>query len=269
VESLEELRRQIDQCDKELADAFCRRMAVVEKVAACKRRGGLPVFDPVREETVLEAVGTKYDSEYRSELQDFFASIMRISRGYQSRQLFPYHIVLIGFMGTGKTSVGKMLSDWLHRPFVDLDEMIETEEGRSIGDIFAADGEDEFRRLEHEAIRRHTGGRYAVLSCGGGAVLRLDNVELLQASGRLVLLEATPDTVKERVHGGEERPVLHGGNDVEDIRRLMEMRKRAYHNAADTAVQTDDRSVEEVAEEIVDRLLEMGSAAESSKEQCP
>lgn len=172
------------------------------------------------------------------------------------------NIALIGFMGVGKTTVSRALSRLSGRREVDVDRWIVKKEGRPISEIFAADGEDAFRDIETAAIRELCGGSVrgggVILSCGGGAVLRPENVEVLKKNGVIVLLTARPETVLGRVGDGTSRPALGGQVTIPHITELMEKRRPAYEAAADLTVATDGRPPEEIAEEI----LRMAGAAE-------
>lgn len=161
---------------------------------------------------------------------------------------------LIGFMGTGKTTVSSILADRLSCPAVEMDRRIEEETSMKIRDIFEASGEDYFRDLETELIRTLTGERPAVISCGGGAVLRPENVEMMKRSGTIVLLTASPETVLKRVSGDDSRPNLKGRMSIEGIRELMERRRSAYEAAAELVIGTDGKEPGEIADEILARL---------------
>lgn len=160
------------------------------------------------------------------------------------------NVALIGFMGTGKTTVSAWLRDNRGLTEVDTDAMVVEREGMAIKDIFATRGEAGFRDCESAAIAALKDCRGLVISCGGGAVLREENVRSLKESSVIVLLTAKPETILDRVRNSDERPILNGHMDVDFIRSLMEKRKAAYEAAADVKVPTDGRSVEEIAKEI-------------------
>lgn len=148
------------------------------------------------------------------------------------------HLALTGMMGSGKTTVGDLVAARLGRPFVDTDVNVEAAAGRSVEAIFAADGEDAFRALEHEAIVAACDGPPAVLALGGGAVTRPDNVRVLRASAFTVLLEVPVAALAQRVGDGSGRPLV--GTEVEtDLVRLAEQRAEAYHAAADAVIDVD------------------------------
>ena len=162
----------------------------------------------------------------------------------------PANIVLVGFMGTGKSSVGRILSRKLRRRLIDVDDLIERTEGRKISEIFATDGEARFRQLEREAIRKAAAERRTVITTGGGAVVDPDNLSVLRGSGCVVSLQATPETVYERVRSSKHRPLLANKPDLlDEVRRLMQARA-PYYAQADIKVSTDGRTPIQVAREI-------------------
>lgn len=161
------------------------------------------------------------------------------------------HIFLIGFMGCGKSTNAKVLSDMMGAAQLEMDEEIAAREGMAITEIFAVHGEEYFRSAETELIRSLRGKESMVVSCGGGAVLREENVGLMKRMGTIVLLTASPETVYGRVKGSTERPVLNGHMSVDDIRSLMEKRRPRYEAAADLVVSTDKKDAKEICREIL------------------
>lgn len=164
------------------------------------------------------------------------------------------NIFLVGFMGAGKSTIARALTRELDCPLVEMDERIEKEQGMSINEIFARFGEDRFRDLESQLILDLGAGEPQVVSCGGGVVLRPENIGNMKKSGRVVYLSATPETVYERVRDSNERPILNGHMDVDYIAGLMEKRRALYETAADITVVTDGRTREELCAEIIRRL---------------
>lgn len=162
------------------------------------------------------------------------------------------HIFLIGFMGTGKSTVSRKLKDMLQAREIDMDHAIVRENGMSIPGMFEKYGEEYFRDKETEMLRKLSGESPAIISCGGGTVLRPENVEIMKACGQIVLLTATPQTVFARVRHGKERPVLNGHMNVEYIAQLMKKRRSAYESACDVRVSTDNKTPEAIAEEILE-----------------
>lgn len=167
------------------------------------------------------------------------------------------NVILIGFMGSGKTTIAKYLSEAYGLELIEMDAQISEREGRSIPEIFAQSGETYFRDLETSLLKELQLKKNLVISCGGGVPLRKENVSEMKRIGRIVLLEVSPQTVFERVRNDTERPLLSGGNRLEGIETLMQERKSKYEAAADFAVSADNRTVEDIGEEIVRRLKEM------------
>ncbi|WP_343209739.1 shikimate kinase [Anaerolentibacter hominis] len=165
------------------------------------------------------------------------------------------NIFIIGFMGSGKSTIAKILSERTKMEYVETDAMIVGQEGKSIADIFETDGEDYFRDVETGILKQLEGqldGK--IVSCGGGIVLRKQNVESMKRNGRIVLLTAEPDSILERVRSSRERPILNDHMNVPYIRGLMEKREPYYRAAADFVVRTDGKSKEEIVREILELM---------------
>ena len=163
------------------------------------------------------------------------------------------NVVLIGFMATGKTSVGQIVAARLGRPFVDTDALIEAEAGRSVPRIFAEDGEAAFRRLEAEAVVRAAAAGGRVIATGGGVVLSRENMDRLRRHGLIIALWADPKAILARVGRGGDRPLL--GDDPERrVHRLLEERSEFYRKA-DIVVETSALSLDEVADRVIAFVL--------------
>ena len=164
------------------------------------------------------------------------------------------NIYLIGFMGTGKSTVSGALAERTGMREIEMDEEIVRREGKPIAEIFADEGEAYFRTAETTLLSDLGKQSGCLVSCGGGVPMREENVQLMKQTGHVVLLTARPATVLERVKGSSERPILNGNMNEAYIRTLMEKRREAYERAADIRVDTDYRSVEEICGEILERL---------------
>jgi shikimate kinase len=163
------------------------------------------------------------------------------------------HLVLVGLMGAGKTTVGAACATRLARPFVDTDDIVEANTGMSVSEVFEHQGEAGFRELERRAVADACATPTpAVIACGGGAVLDGDNRRRLHRAGFVVWLQAPPATLIRRVKDGSERPLLQGRGTA-TLERLAVVRAAAYEAAADAVVDTDSRTVPEV----VDAVLEV------------
>lgn len=161
------------------------------------------------------------------------------------------NIVLIGFMGSGKSTTGINLSYRLQCVLTDTDKVIEKKEGRSISEIFAAEGEEYFREKETELLKKLREERTRqIFSVGGGTPLRAENRKLLRELGTVVYLKVSPKTVCERLKGDTTRPLLQGENPMEKIRTLLDEREELYREAADIIVETDGKKPAQITEEI-------------------
>lgn len=161
------------------------------------------------------------------------------------------NIFLIGFMGVGKSTIARILASELDAELVEMDETIEAEAGITINEIFEKYGETYFRDLESALVERIADKGGAVVSCGGGAVLREENVASMKKNGTIIFLSATPETIYERVRNSTNRPLLNGNMNVEYIAQLMERRRAIYESAADVTIITDDKEKSEIIEEIM------------------
>jgi shikimate kinase len=167
------------------------------------------------------------------------------------------NLVITGFSGTGKSSVGKEVAHGLHWDFLDTDDEIVKQTGKLIAEIFRQDGEVKFRKLERETVRKACQQRQTVIAIGGGAIVDPQNYELVAANGLIVCLEAKPETIYERLfHEAacspetEVRPLLAVDNPLERIRQLKASRQ-PYYAKADWTIHTDGLGVGQVAEEVI------------------
>ncbi len=160
-------------------------------------------------------------------------------------------IILIGFMGAGKTTVGKELAK-SGLEFIDTDAYIEECEKMRISEIFAQKGEAYFRQAETKALKTLLAqDKQFVISCGGGMPLRAENRALLKKLGMVVYLKIRPETVLARLKGDTTRPLLQGDDSGEKVRTLMAQREDHYISAADTILDVDQKTPGELAGEIL------------------
>jgi len=170
------------------------------------------------------------------------------------------NIVLVGFMGTGKTEVGKIVAQRLERQRLCLDDMIEWKVGKPIVQIFKEDGEEQFRKVEAEVVKAASKDKNVVIDAGGGVVIDENNVKQLKEHGLIICLSARPEVIYNRTKGHMHRPLLNTPDPVASIRDLLESR-RAYYDRADYKIDTSDVSLEEVADKVIE-LLEQHSPKE-------
>ena len=162
------------------------------------------------------------------------------------------NIVLMGFMGAGKTTIGKELAKALGYEFIDTDERIEKEQGRKISDIFSKDGEAVFRDMETDLLKRlqNSEGKF-ILSIGGGMPVREENRRLLRRLGTVVYLKTSKEEIIRRVSGAADRPLLQGGTLEEKVTSLMNAREQIYMETACVEVVTDQKTPEKIVEELL------------------
>jgi shikimate kinase len=165
------------------------------------------------------------------------------------------NLVLIGYRATGKTSVGAELARVLNRPFVDLDLVLVAEAGRSVAEIVAQGGWEEFRRREKELVARYGQKSGQILATGGGAILDPQNVQILRENGFLVWLKADPETIRKRLSldksSVSNRPSLTEADYLAEVERVLRQRESLYQEAADMEVETDGISIAQVAAAII------------------
>lgn len=165
------------------------------------------------------------------------------------------NVILIGFMGAGKTAVGNRLSKKLGLDYIDTDQYIEEKEGMSISDIFAQKGEEYFRMLETSVIKELMQlEKPTVFSTGGGMPLREENAKLLKELGIVIYLKAEADTIYARVKGDTKRPLLQCDDPKKKIMDLLKERNPKYEAAGNYAVIVDGKDIQTVAQEVIKLL---------------
>jgi shikimate kinase len=166
------------------------------------------------------------------------------------------NIVLTGFMGTGKTEVGRELARLLNMKLIDVDAEIERSQKMTIKEIFKQFGEPEFRELETEIIKKISENKNIIISTGGGAVLKQENMDIFRKNGIIVCLTAAPETILKRTSNNTERPLLQVENPLEKIKELLDFRKPFYEKA-DVMLDTEGKTPLQIAEEIIEKVKDM------------
>jgi len=176
------------------------------------------------------------------------------------------NIVLIGFMGCGKSSIGRRLSKRLAHEFLDSDDLIiASAQGTSISDLFATEGEERFRERESAELRKLLEARNIVLATGGGSILREENRSLLHRIGKIVWLHADPETLFERASRNRKRPLLNVENPRSTFNALLESRIPIYKATADIQIDATGLPQEQTVDEIV-RVLAIGGIPKAAPE---
>ena len=161
------------------------------------------------------------------------------------------NLVLIGFMGSGKTTVGKRLAELLKYDFIDTDDLVEREARATVPEIFEREGEETFRAYERQAVREAVSGDDRVVACGGGVVLDDGNIEILRAKGRIFYLAAEVGEILSRTKGNQERPLINVDQRELEVASLLQERKPLYEKAAHEKVKVDSRDVEDITKDIL------------------
>jgi len=161
-----------------------------------------------------------------------------------------HNLALIGFMGTGKSSVGRLVASILQFTYLDTDQVIEARAAKPITEIFAQDGEVVFRDWERRVVEELTHRRKTVISTGGGLPLNENNLLSLKSHALVVCLWASPEAIFERVRGHDHRPLLNDADPPAKIRELLAVRE-PYYRKADVLVNTEWRSLKEVAAQVI------------------
>lgn len=256
--TLEEIRKRIRECDDQIVESLEKRMDCIQEIIQYKRENGLTILQPEQEKKQREALVKKLiNHKFEEEILDIFTYIVKNSRKIQAKSLFSYNIMLIGFMGAGKSTVSDYLGHLLEMEEVDTDRLIVEKEGMSIPQIFEEYGEAYFRNCESNTLIELQKRNQLIVSCGGGIILRDENVRHMKKRGRIVLLTATPQTTLERVKDSTERPILNNNMNTQFIGELMEKRREKYLAAADIIIETDNKTIPQICEELVTKLTEL------------
>lgn len=258
MNQLEILRESLGQCDEIILDALLMRSRIVEDIMSYKEANGIPILQPEQEAKQKEWLERRMaDRRHKAEVEDVFGSITQNSKRIQARKLFNYNIVLIGFMGAGKSTISEFLKTAFAMDVIEMDQIIAEREGMSISDIFEVYGEQYFRDLETNLLIEMQSRTNVVISCGGGTPMRECNVAEMKKNGRVVLLTAKPETILDRVKDSHDRPLIENNKTVSFIAELMEKRREKYEAAADIVIETDGKDELQICEELIHRLRQM------------
>lgn len=257
MSKLEELRKKIDHYDRQLAAVLEKRLEIILEIMAEKKEKRMPIFSKEREEQVVKQIGHYVTNpDLKEEVRYIQRHVLESCRRIQSKRLFPYHITLVGFMGSGKTTVGIELSKMLAMEQMDVDRVIEEKMKMKVSEIFQLYGEQVFRQLESSVVEELANQENVIIFCsGGGVVLNEQNVKNLKRTGVVVWLKATPEEIFSRISEDNTRPLLKDNMSVANIESMLEGRLHLYEKAADVVIETDGKTVEQVSFEIVDQLM--------------
>lgn len=258
MDELEILRENLRQCDQIILNALLMRNRTVEDIMSYKERKGMPIYQPEQEARQNKWLDEQLEGRrHAKEVRSVFKSITKNSKRIQARKLFNYNLVLIGFMGAGKSTMSDYFNTMFAMDVIEMDEIISRREGMTIPDIFEIHGEEYFRDCETNLLIEMQSRKNVVISCGGGVPMRERNVTEMRKNGRVILLTASPETILSRVKDDHNRPLLENNKNVAFIESLMEKRREKYEAAADIIIQTDGKSIYDIGEEIIVQLRVM------------
>lgn len=257
MEQLELLREDLAQCDEILLNTLLMRNRIVEQIMTYKEANGMPILQPEQEKKERAWLEASLEGKpHAKEIENVFEEVLNNSKKIQAGKLFNFNIVLIGFMGTGKSTISSFLHNIFSMEVVEMDEIIANREGMSISDIFEVHGEEYFRNKETELLIEMQNKKNVVVSCGGGVPMRERNHIEMKKNGKVVLLTADPETILERLKDDHSRPLLENNKSVEFVSQLMEKRRSRYESVADIIINTDGKSKVEICEELIQQLMD-------------
>ncbi|NLK72240.1 MAG: hypothetical protein GX285_04395 [Clostridiales bacterium] len=262
MRKLEDIRQIINELDNVIIEKLSERFEAVDEVVQIKKEKQLSIFDFNREKEIIKNIQNK-DIYCSEEIAEIYQEIMRVSRKYQAKQLLPGNIFLIGFMGAGKSTIGKMLSSITSFEFIDTDQMIEEKAQMKIPEIFEKEGETYFRGLETEALMEIKEDGNQIISCGGGIVIKEENRKILKKKGKTIFLNGTAEVLLDRLGNDQQRPLfsaMQKQNEIEKKERfkvLLDSRMPYYTEAADSIINVDEKIPEEIAQEILRVLINL------------
>ena len=261
---LDKIRIEINKCDEAIQENLAKRFLLVEEVAKYKRENKISIFDQRRERKIIETIANK-DINNAVEISEVYNEILKISRKFQSNILLNSNIFLVGFMGSGKTTVGNTLAEITGLKFIDLDEIIEKEEDMKIKDIFSNKGEKKFREMETETLKIATKEKKAIISCGGGIILKEENRKIINNAGITIFLNGDIKEMMSRVGNDENRPVLKNlfrknkEEEYDAFQEILNARMKYYKEVEDIEIIIDNKTPHDISNEIIVKVLEKQS----------
>ena len=246
------LRDKIVSCDYKLLRVLEQRYNCVLKVANYKRNNRKPILDKKRQQEVADVFlknmrHTYFKKYHEKEFKDIINFIVDVSCDIQYKKIYKNNIVLIGFMGCGKTTIGRMLSRRLGVKFLDTDYQIEKRVMMKVGDIFSKFGEEYFRKVESDVIKVISSSFSGVISTGGGSVLNKGNVRNLKSSGKLIYLKSSPEHIFFNLkRSNKVRPLLKQNLSMSYIQKFIKSRSDIYNNVKDYEINIDNLSMDQI-----------------------
>ncbi|OQB14756.1 MAG: Shikimate kinase 1 [Firmicutes bacterium ADurb.Bin193] len=250
---INELRAMIDEIDAEILKLFERRMEASKKIGEYKKEKNLPLYDEQREIALLQSRAKMMKNDSLDPyVKQLFKTIMQLSKGYQFQTVTDKNIVLIGMMGSGKTSKGRLLAERLGMAFSDIDTEIEKDAGMTISEIFEMHGKFKFREMESKKIEELSSLSRHVISTGGGVVLSDSNMTKLKKNGIVVFINRNIDEIV-RTIDTKKRPLLAKG--AHALYAIYNERLPLYKRWSDYEITDEDKSVEDSVDDLIKTIF--------------
>ncbi|NLB82466.1 MAG: chorismate mutase [Clostridiaceae bacterium] len=250
---INQLRDEIDRIDSKLISLFEERMQISKEVAAYKKANKLPLLDEKREKALFKSrlalLKAKHLSPY---LEPFLETIVHLSKSYQFKCTTQKNVVLIGMMGSGKTTKGKLIAKRLGMTFIDIDEQIEKKQGKTISQLFQTFGSAEFRQIEHQIIQQLSTQKDCVISTGGGVVLDEKNMHVLKENGIIIFLNRDIEEIVLTIDT-KDRPLLNDGAQI--LYSIYNERLPLYKKWCDIEITSNSDSIDEEVDIITKELF--------------
>ncbi len=249
---LDSYRSKIISCDYKILRLLEQRYNCVLKVSNYKEQNKKPILDRQREEEVKNNFisnmrHTYFKKYHEEEFRHIITTITDVSRDIQYRKIYKKNIVFIGFMGSGKTTLGRILSKKLGVRFLDTDYQVEKRVMMKINDIFNTLGEDYFRKVESDVIKNMTKGFHGIISTGGGSVLNKTNVKHLKANGKLIYLRSSDENIYYNLKKSiKVRPMLKQNFNINYIQKFIKARHEIYNRVKDYEINVDNLSIDQI-----------------------
>lgn len=254
---LGDYREKISSCDYKILRLLEQRYNNVLRVSDYKRKNKKQILDKKREKQIeddfiLNMKHTYFKKYHKQEFREIMNIIMSSSRRIQYDRMYSNNIVLIGFMGCGKTTVGRVLSKKLGINFLDTDYQIEKRLMLKINDIFANMGEDYFRKVESDIIQNISKDFRGIISTGGGSILNKVNVQSLKSIGKLVYLKSSAESILYNLRrSNKNRPMLKNNFNLGYIQKFIKSRDDVYNKIKDYDINVDNLSIDQIVYSII------------------
>lgn len=249
---LESYRSKIINCDYKILRLLEQRYNCVLKVANYKEQNKKPILDRHREEEVKDRFmenmrHTYFKKHHQDEFRKIITSITEVSREIQYTKIYKKNIVLIGFMGCGKTTLGRILSKKLGVNFLDIDYQVEKRVMMKVNEIFNTLGEEYFRKIESDVIKNMTRDFHGIISTGGGSVLNKTNVKYLKSNGKLIYLRSSAENIYYNLKRSVKiRPMLKQNFNINYIQNFIKARHEIYNRVKDYEINVDNLSIDQI-----------------------